>query len=180
VPNSNIHLISNSGLKPDPGHHESLEILGDQITELAAHLDAGTYSLLKLICEFDERNGWSGAGIHSCAHWLNWKCGINLGAARERVRVARALPELPKISAALREGKVSYSKVRAMTRVATAKNEDALLEAARGGTASHVEQQVRLYRKTKRLEALQKENLRHDRRELSWYQDDDGSWVFKG
>ena len=157
-----------------------LPALADQITELAAHLDAGSYQLLKLIYEFDQQGGWQGVGIHSCAHWLNWKCGINLGAAREKVRVANALPALPKISAAIKEGRVSYSKVRAMTRVATEKNEVALLEVALGGTASHVEQQVRLYRKTKRIEALTEENLCHSQRELSWYQDTDGSWVFKG
>lgn len=105
---------------------------------------------------------------------------MNIGAAREKVRVARALPGLPKISTAFREGKVSYSKVRAMTRVATDKNEEALLQVALSGTASHVETQVRLDRKTKRIEALQQENLNHAHRELSWYEDDDGSWIFKG
>jgi hypothetical protein len=159
---------------------QNLPGLADQITELAAHLDAGSYQLLKLIYEFDQQGGWQGVGIQSCAHWLNWKCGINLGAAREKVRVANALPALPTISAAMKEGRVSYSKVRAMTRVATEKNESALLEVALGGTASHVEQQVRLYRKTKKLEALAEENLCHSQRELSWYQDSDGSWVFKG
>jgi hypothetical protein len=67
-----------------------------------------------------------------------------------------------------------------MTRVATEKNEEALLQVALGGTASHVETQVRLYRKTKRIEALQEENLRHAHRALSWYVDEDGSWIFKG
>jgi hypothetical protein len=105
---------------------------------------------------------------------------MSMGPAREKVRIARALPALPKISSAFREGKVSYSKVRAMTRVATDKNEEALLQVALGGTASHVETQVRLYRKTKRIEALQQENLRHAHRELSYYIDDDGSWIFKG
>ncbi len=170
--------MQNSALKPAP--QASLSSLGDQITELAAHLDAGTYQLLKLISEFDQREGWNGTGILSCAHWLNWKCGISLGAAREKVRAARALASLPQISAVFRAGKVSYSKVRAMTRVATAENESALLEVALGGTASHVEQQVRLFRKTKRIAALQQENDRHNQRGLSWYQDHDGSWVFKG
>jgi hypothetical protein len=105
---------------------------------------------------------------------------MSLGSARERVRVARVLPVLPAISAAFREGKVSYSKVRAMTRVATPENEDALLQVALHGTASHVETQVRLYRKVKRIEALEEENLRHGHRELSWYIDDDDYWVFKG
>jgi len=172
--------LPRAGYYPDHERVIKLERMADGITELVAHLDAGTFQLLELICEFDENEGWSGPGITSCAHWLNWKCGMSMGPARERVRVARALPGLPGISAAFREGKVSYSKVRAMTRVATAKNEEALLQIALGGTASHVETQVRLYRKTKRIEALEQENLRHGHRELSWYIDDDGYWVFKG
>ncbi|MGH8035129.1 MAG: DUF222 domain-containing protein, partial [Lysobacterales bacterium] len=165
---------------PCPEYFESLERLGDEISELSAHLDAGTYQLLELIGRFDEHGGWHGTGIHSCAHWLNWRCGMNLGAARERVRTARALPGLPLISAAFREGRISYSKARAMTRVATAKNEDALLTVALCGTASHVEKQVRLYRRHQRSEALVNENQRFIQRELTWYVDDDGSWVFKG
>jgi hypothetical protein len=169
-----------AGYFPDHERVTKLNHLADNITELVAHLDAGTFQLLKLICEFDKDEGWEGPGIRSCAHWLNWKCGMSMGSARERVRVARALPELPGISAAFCKGKVSYSKVRAMTRVATAKNEAALLQVALHGTASHVETQVRLYRKTKRIEALEEENLRHGHRELSWYIDDDEYWVFKG
>ncbi len=165
---------------PCPEHYAALEQLGDEITELSAHLDAGTYQLLVLIGQFDKHGGWHGTGIQSCAHWLNWKCGMNLGAARERVRVARALPGLPQISAAFREGRISYSKARAMTRVATAKNEDALLAVALCGTASHVEKQVRLYRQHQRIEALEKENQRHTQRQLTWYADNDGCWVFKG
>jgi len=165
---------------PDHERVIELERMADGITELVAHLDAGTFQLLELICEFDRNEGWEGPGIQSCAHWLNWKCGMSMGPARERVRVARALPELPGISAAFREGRVSYSKVRAMTRVATAQNEGALLQVALGGTATHVETQVRLYRRTKRIDALGEENLRHGHRELSWYIDDDNYWVFKG
>jgi 5-methylcytosine-specific restriction endonuclease McrA len=169
-----------AGYYPDHERVIKLNHLADNITELVAHLDAGTFQLLQMICEFDADQGWSGPGIASCAHWLNWKCGMSMGSARERVRVARALPELPAISAAFCKGQVSYSKVRAMTRVATPKNEAALLQVALHGTASHVETQVRLYRKTKRIEALEEENLRHGHRALSWYIDDDGYWVFKG
>ncbi len=172
--------LPRAGYYPDHERIIKLERMADGITELVAHLDAGTFQLLELICEFDENEGWSGPGIASCAHWLNWKCGMSMGPARERVRIARALPDLPGISAAFREGKVSYSKVRAMSRVATAKNEEALLQVALGGTANHVETQVRLYRKTKRIEALQEENFRHGHRELSWYIDDNDYWVFKG
>ena len=175
-----LHTLPNTRSYPDAGHFENLSRLADDITEMAAHLDAGTFQLLEMIAHFDEEEGWVGVGIKSCAHWLNWKCGVSMGSAREKVRVARALQNLPKISAAFREAKVSYSKVRAMTRVATDKNEEALLVVAEGGTASHVETQVRLYRQTKRIEALQDENLRHGHRALSFYVDDEGSWIFKG
>jgi len=157
----------------------NLATLEDEITELAAHLNAATYRLLTLIREFDERHGWSGAGMKSCAHWLNWKCGIDMGAAREKVRVAYALDALPQISSALRSGRVSFSKVRAMTRVATPQNEDYLLMIADHGTASHVERLVRNYRKVKRSEALARDNQHHALRELNWYIDDDGSYVLK-
>lgn len=151
----------------------------DEITQLAAHLAAATYRLLTLIREFDERGGWSGAGLRSCAHWLNWKCGTALGAAREKVRVAHALGELPQISAAFRGGTLSYSKVRAMTRVASPENEDYLLMIANHGTASHVERLVRNYRKVKRNEALQRDEQRQALRELAWHIDDDGNYVLK-
>ena len=119
-------------------------------------------------------------GLGSCIQWLNWRCGMSPGVAREKIRVARALPDLPRISKLFSAGQISYSKVRAMTRVATQKNEDALLMVALHGTARHVETQVRLYRRVKRIEALKKENERHDHRELSWRIDEDGYWIFQG
>jgi len=158
----------------------NLQTLADEITELAAHIHAATYRLLVLIREFDEREGWEGPGLKSCAHWLNWQCGLNLGAAREKVRVAHALKDLPQISEAFRTGRVSFSKVRAMTRVATPDNEDYLLMIANHGTAAHVERLVRGYRKIKRIEALEQENQRHEQRKLSWIIDDDGSYVIEG
>src|SRR5690606_1139715 len=156
------------------------EALADQITELAAHLHAGTFRLLELIREFDACEGWAGEGVLSCAHWLNWKCGMALGAARERVRVAHALKDLPKISQTFRKGKISYSKVRAITRVATRKNEKYLLMISHFGTAHHVEHLVRNYRSVKRNEALAKAQDQHTHRELSWFVDDDGYWVIRG
>ena len=122
------------------------DALGERITELAAHLNAATCHLLELIAEFDEREGWGHEGCQSCAHWLNWKCGIATGAAREKVRVARAIATLPLIHDAFSRGEVSYSKVRAMSRVATADNEAYLLMIARHGTAAQVETVVRGYR----------------------------------
>jgi len=96
------------------------------------------------------------------------------------VRVAHALKGLPQISEEFRHGRVSYSKVRAMTRVATSRNEDYLLMIARHDTAVHVERLVRNYRKVKRIEALELENTRHAQRELQWYVDEDGYWVIRG
>ena len=119
---------------PTAAHHElsgaspSLESLEHQITELAAHIHAAGYRLLCLIAEFDRRRGWARWGVCSCAHWLSWRCGIGMLAAREKLRVARSLDGLPAMADALRRGEVSYSKVRAMTRVATPDNEDYLLE----------------------------------------------------
>src|SRR5437899_7620274 len=103
-------------IEPVPGHTVELERLGDQIAEMSAHLDAATARLLDLIREFDDRGGW-GNGFRSCAHWLTWRIGLDQGAARERVRVARALGSLPRLARALARGELSYSKVRALTRV---------------------------------------------------------------
>ena len=107
--------------------------LGDRIAELSARIQAATWELLSLIRQFDERYGW--AGCTSCAEWLGWRTGLAPGAAREHVRVARALADLPKLSDAMRRGRVSYSKMRAVTRVATPETEDDLLNVALSGTA---------------------------------------------
>ena len=95
-----------------------LDRLGDEIALLSAHLDAASARLLTLIQEFDARGGWN-TGFRSCAAWLSWRVGLDPGAARERVRVARALATLPLLAEALARGKLSYAKVRALTRVAT-------------------------------------------------------------
>ena len=118
-------------LPPVPCSDTHCKHLENQITELSAHIHAATYRLLELIREYDDAHGWTGPGLNSCAHWLNWKCGFNLATAREKVRVAHALKDLPQISKKFRRGEVSYSKVRAMTRVATDKNEGYLLKIAR-------------------------------------------------
>ena len=157
----------------------SLADLADQITELAGHLNAANYRWLTLIAEFDQRNGWSDGRLHSCAHWLNFKCGLNLGAAREKVRVAHALEGLPKIAAAMSRGHLSYSKVRALTRVATSATEDTLLMIALHGTAHHVECLVRHYRRVEQRAELSREALQHDNRSLHYWFDDDGSLVIK-
>jgi hypothetical protein len=120
--------------------------LADEIAELSAHIDAATHRFLTLIARFDELEGWGEHGARTCAHWLSWRVGLELGPAREHVRVARALRELPQIDDALRHGRVSYSKVRALTRVAMPENESHLLAMARASTASQLERICRGYR----------------------------------
>jgi hypothetical protein len=162
-----------------PASIAELDRLGDEIAELSAHLDAATARLLELIREFDARNGWSG-GFRSCAHWLSWRVGLDIGAARERVRVARALETLPRISRALAGGELSYAKVRALTRVATPETEERLLAVARAGTAAHVERIVRGWRRVDRQAEADQSARRHASRALHVFQDDDGMVTVRG
>jgi len=154
-------------------------VLIDRITELAGHLNAGNARFLSLIAELDRRNGWAEWGVKSCAHWLNWKCGIELGAAREKLRVAHALERLPRIAESMTSGQLSYSKVRAMTRVADETNEDYFLNVGLHGTACHVEKLVQSYRRTKESQELSREARQQANRSLLWFHDDDGSLVIR-
>ncbi len=153
--------------------------LGETIAALAASLHAATYELLVLLREFDERSGWNN-GFLSCASWLHWRTGIDLGAAREKVRVAKALPGLPRISSAMQHGQVSYAKVRALTRVATADNERSLLDLALAGNCAHVERFVRAWRRVDRVQAAHETETKHLHRQLSTWVDDDGMVVIRG
>src|SRR5437764_10185319 len=157
----------------------SLDQLGDQIAELSAHLDAATARLLDLIREFEARGGWNN-GVRSCAAWLTWRAGLAPGVARERVRVARALGSLPRLAQALARGELSYSKVRALTRVATPETEERLLAVGRAGTAEHVERIVRGWRRVDRLAEAKETARRHTSRALHVYQDEDGMVVIRG
>ncbi len=162
-----------------PAVIRSLDELEAEITELAGHLNAAQYRWLTLVAEFDRRQRWSDGACRSCAHWLNFKCGIDLGAAREKVRVAQALERLPQISASMARGEVSYSKVRAMSRIATVEIEDYLLSIALHGTAQHVEQLVRQFRRAQEAEELSREARQYAGRSLHYHFDEDGSLIVK-
>ncbi len=155
----------------------SIAELATEIFTLAGHINAANHRFLMLLAEFDRRQGWSDSATQSCAHWLNCKCGIGMGAAREKVRVARALESLPKVSAAMETGALSYSKVREITRVATAATEDTLLMVAEHGTASHVEKLVRAFRRSQEAEELSRDARQQQSRCVSVRHDDDGSMV---
>src|SRR5437762_1853508 len=156
-----------------------LDRLGDEIAELSAHLDAATARLLDLIREYDARGGWNN-GFRSCAAWLSWRVGFAPGAAREHVRVARALGTLPRLAGALARAEVSYSKVRALTRVATPDTEERLLAVGRAGTADHVERIVRGWRRMDRKAEAREAERQHAGRALHVYPDEDGTVRIRG
>ena len=158
---------------------ESSERMGEEIAALAARIEAATYELLVLIREFDEKEGWN-CGFLNCARWLSWRIGLAPGAARERVRVARALGQLPLISEAMKRGELSYSKVRALTRVARPDTEKELLDLGKAGTASQVERVVRAWRRIDRTVEARDDELRDASSCVTTHIDENGMFVIRG
>ena len=168
---------SESAAPPYPQQPPDLDLLGDRIAELSARIQAATYELLCYLREFDRQHGWE--GFRSCAHWLNWRTGLDLGAAREKLRVAAALAALNHLSAAMACGRLSYSVVRALTRVATPATEARLVAVACGATGAQVERLVRAWRQADRDAQPDAEQVRLARRTLSTRVDDDGMLVLR-
>jgi hypothetical protein len=158
------------GQVPDPAP-VPLERLEAQICELAGHLTAATCRFLILLADFDARRGWASWDMNSCASWLSWKCQMSSGAAREHVRVARALRDLPVIRAEFAAARLSYAKVRALTRIATPGNEKGLAEMAGPMTGNQLERFARAHRQ---VTAADDAGARI-RRRLTWRFEDDGS-----
>jgi hypothetical protein len=154
----------------------SAEELEAELTTLASHLYAAMCRWLELVGELDRRAEWADWGCGSCAEWLAWRCALLPRTAREHVRVARRLPELPLLRAVFARGELSYAKVRALTRVADPDSEEELLELARVLTAAQLERAVRAYRRVTSAEA----NDLHADAHLTTFWDDDGSLVIHG
>ena len=159
--------------------NDDLFQLGERIVELAARINIATCEMLTLIAEFDRREGWADE-FSSCAEWLAVTTGRTLGTARENVRVAHALEDLPLTSREMSLGKISYTKVRTMTRVATPKTEETLLKYARAGSAAKLEQIVRGWKHLSRDGELTAEEARHQSRAFSVVIDGDGMYVMRG
>ena len=153
--------------------------MGEEIATLAPRIDAATYELLVLIRKFDETDGWN-CGFSSCAHWLTWRIGLAPNAARERVRVARALGELPLMSEAMKRGELSYSKVRALTRVARPDTEERLVELGKAGTAAHAERVVRAWRRIDRTLEARDDEVRDVSNHVTTHVDENGMFVIRG
>ena len=148
-----------------------LERVEAQICELAGHLAAATCRFLVLLADFDARRGWASWEMGSCAQWLSWKCQMSSGTAREHVRVARALRDLPVIRARFAAGRLSYAKVRALTRIATPATEAGLAELAGPMTANQLERFARAHRQVTRADDAEA----RVRRRLAWRVEEDGS-----
>ena len=140
------------------------------VTDMAAHMNLAEWRFIKLIAAMDRRRGWDERGYCNLGNWLDHRCGLGPCAARERVRIGRALARLPRLDAAFRDGILSYSKVRAITRVATRETEAMLLATAHGSSAAQLESLVRTYQRVDRSDG---ERVPSDeRRGLSWHYED--------
>ncbi len=153
-----------------------LEQLEAVIHQGAANLTAFEHDWLLAVAEFDRREGWKLWECPSCAAWLSWQVGLDIRAAHEKVRVAWALERFPVIAAAMATGQVSYSKVRAITRIATPECEQALVDMAMAGTTNHVERIVSAYRRAEPI-AVEREQAQHSRRGVFHNIEADGSVV---
>lgn len=153
------------------------ELLESKITELAAHIHAATAQWLAFVAEYDRRMAWADWDCKSCAHWLSWRCGLGMKAARDHVRVARSLIDLPLIRHEFESGHFSFSQVRALTRVALPENEAQLVELARSAPAAQLESMVRAFRGAVRAGELTEARRRQVTRNVTYYYDEDGSFV---
>jgi hypothetical protein len=162
-----------------PAHPDTFQSLSAEIIDLCGRIHGAEYRLLELIRRLDALKPWKGA-MPSCAHWLNWRCGIDLVTAREKVRVAHALADLPLIRERFSRGELSYSKVRALTRIAEPGTEAELVERALGTTAAHVEALVRARRQAACLDAPGAALNAWRHRYLECHPREDGSLVLEG
>ncbi len=175
-----VEMAGEDTAETDSAEADTLYDLAEEITTLAARIHAATHRLLVLVAEFDRLRGWEREGHRSCAHWLHYRTGIDLGAARERVRTARALVDLPEIGGAMSRGELSFSKVRALTRIATPDDEGDLLPFALESTTATLERAVRGWKKRSRREEADWERALHESRTLSIFPDDDGMYRIRG
>jgi hypothetical protein len=156
------------------------ERLGDEIAELSAHIEVAMARLLDKISEFDALGGWAHAGAKSCAEWLAWRVGLHLRAAYERVRVARALPNLPLISAAFASRRDLLLQGPGPDPRGHSRDRRAPPDDRRNGTATHVEKVTRAWRRVDRNAENREAEQQHRCRSLAVYQDEDGMFIIHG
>ena len=152
----------------------------DRVADLYARITAVTRDFLAALAESDRHRDWEEEGFGSCAEWLAWRIGVTRNTANEKVRAARALETLPLTSEAMARGTLSFSKVRAITRVARPDTEAELLELARAGSAANLERVVRGWKRLSRRDEAAWERARHRTRCLSVFPDGDGMYEVRG
>lgn len=159
------------------------EKLETEMRKLSGHIAAATCSFLVMLGEFDARKLWAPQECYTCAHWLSWRCGISMGTARDQVRVARRLRELPKVTEAFGKGQLSYSKARAICRVATAETEEQWITLAGNATAKILDRMASAWAQSKvRGEEWLKKMMNEETKEqesrrlrkLTWLQQPNG------
>jgi hypothetical protein len=157
-----------------------LDEVAHQIVRRVAHLSAAEYQVLVLIREFDRLRGWERSGHRDCAQWLEYHTGMSRITARERVRVAWALEELPETSQAMSRGELNYSKARVLARAATRQTEGDLLSLAMETTAHRFQREVQRLNEEETLGAEERERRRHQRRRLTVVPTDGGMYRVNG
>jgi hypothetical protein len=147
----------------------SLAALEAELCGWAGRIAAATCRMFAVLAAFDRRGGWSGLGMSSCAHWLAWRCGLSVRTAQQHVAVARALEDLPAVRSAFGAGRLSYSKVRAVARVADAESDECWLNHALHCTAGQLERLASRYHQLTADPASQ-----HAAQRVSWRRDSAG------
>jgi len=166
---------------PDPdAEAEALEELGNEIATIAAGIHAAEYQLLVRLAEFDRRGGWKLTGHRTCAAWLAHRTGKDEGACRQRVRTARVLVKLPLTSAAMERGELSFTKARAITRLAKPETEADILEYALSVSAKKLEAFVRDARLYGNVDAREYARRQWEAREFVAWTDEHGMVHFSG
>jgi hypothetical protein len=186
-PESNEASETSEASDPDRREHERAAREADarhermdRVAVLFGEITAATREFLRAVAECDRHRDWAEEGFASCAEWLSWRIGITRDTAGEKVRAARALESLPLISDAMARGRISFSKVRALTRAATPENEAELLEHARACSAASLERLVRGWKTLGRVDEARAERLRHRLRSFSVFPNNEGMFVVKG
>lgn len=139
----------------------------------AADVAAATSRWLMILAELVTRGVWAEQGARTPTQWLSWAVSMGESTAREHIRVALRLRRFPKVAKLFAAGEISYSKVRAITRL-DPKLEDQLLEYATYATGAQLERIVRGYRSVEDAAPGEQEDP-WVRRQLIWRQEPDGT-----
>jgi hypothetical protein len=158
-------------------HVRTVEQLATDLVRLATHLNVHEFKWLVLLAAYDARRGWESSGCRSCVDWIVANVGMGRRGARDRLRVARALTHLPVVCRSMAQGSLSFSKVRALTRVAKPETEAGLVELAQHNTAAEVERVVRSARDATAAPALGRET---PQRFFYYHVTEDGSYTVRG